>query len=78
MDIQVAHIDLLPTLFSGAKKPLPTDRKKDGVDLLPLVIRDINGSGSRDLEILFWSSGHNRVVSHGDWKLQIADRPIKQ
>ena len=27
---------------------------------------------------LFWSSGHNRIVRHGDWKLQIAARPEKQ
>ncbi|MEC8002881.1 MAG: sulfatase, partial [Pseudomonadota bacterium] len=27
---------------------------------------------------LFWSSGHNRIVRHGDWKLQIAARPETQ
>ncbi len=77
MDLPVAHIDLLPTLFSGAKKTLPTDRKIDGVNLMSLVIRDINVSESRDRNTLFSSSGHNRAVRHGDWKLQITDRPIK-
>jgi len=29
-------------------------------------------------QTLFWSSGHNRIVRHGDWKLQIAARPEVQ
>ena len=29
-------------------------------------------------QTLFWSSGHNRIVRHGDWKLQIAARPEMQ
>ena len=40
--------------------------------MLPLVT-----GNTKDLnrETLFWQSGHYQVVRHGDWKLQVNDRP---
>lgn len=72
VDTPVAHIDMAPTLAAGAGASLPNDVDIDGFDLLPLV----TGS-TKDLnrETLFWQSGHYQVVRHGDWKLQVNDRP---
>ena len=45
---------------------MPTDRKLDGVDLLPYV-------QGRNNEIphktLFWREGHHQTVLHNGWKL---------
>ena len=64
VDIPVAHFDLLSTLLLGAKESLLKDHRIDGADLLPLVIRDINGSESWDRKTLYQSSGQNRVLRH--------------
>ena len=49
----------------------------DGVDLMPLLVGGANGeaSNSWQRETLFWQNGHYQVVRHGDWKLQVNDRP---
>jgi uncharacterized sulfatase len=45
----------------------------DGVSLLPLATGE--GAANWDRETLFWQNGHYQVVRHGDWKLQVNDRP---
>ena len=45
----------------------------DGVDLLPLATGE--GADNWNRETLFWQNGHYQVVRHGDWKLQVNDRP---
>lgn len=73
VDTPVAHIDLMPTLAAAAGAPVPYGVEIDGVDLLPLA----TGEGAADWgrETLFWQNGHYQVVRHGDWKLQVNDRP---
>ena len=46
---------------------MPTDRKIDGVDLLPYVQGRAKG---RPHQTMFWRSGQYKVVRDGDWKLQ--------
>ena len=75
VDQPVAHIDVMPTLASAARAPLPEGVIIDGVDLLPLATGQDNEPWSR--ETLYWQSGYYRVVRHGHWKLQISDRPSK-
>ena len=72
VDTPVAHIDMAPTLAAGAGASLPNNVDIDGFNLLPLVT-----GNTKDLnrETLFWQSGHYQVVRHGDWKLQVNDRP---
>ncbi len=69
----VAHIDMMPTLAAAAQAPLPEGVEIDGRDLLPLATDE--GTQDWDRQTLFWESGHYRAVRHGDWKLQVAERP---
>ena len=75
VDAPVAHIDILPTLAAAAGAANPEGVEIDGLDLLPLA----QGEGAREWsrETLFWQSGYYRVVRHGDWKLQVSERPRK-
>jgi uncharacterized sulfatase len=69
----VAHIDMMPTLAAAAGAEKPEGVEIDGVDLLPLAVGEGVENWSR--ETLFWQNGHYQVVRHGDWKLQLNDRP---
>jgi len=73
VDTPVAHIDMMPTLVSAAGAPQPEGVAIDGVDLLPLATGE--GADNWNRETLFWQNGHYQVVRHGDWKLQVNDRP---
>ena len=77
VETPVAHIDMMPTLATAAGAALPTDVVIDGVDLLPLASGSATreGADSWNRETLFWQNGHYQVVRHGDWKLQVNDRP---
>jgi arylsulfatase A-like enzyme len=72
VDTPVAHIDLMPTMASGAGAPLPTDVIIDGHNLMPLA--DGTGEIDRENDAIFWNAGHYKVVRAGDWKLQVNDR----
>ena len=78
IDTPVAHIDVMPTLLAAAEQPLPEDRVTDGENLLPLITEGAAVGAEWPARTLFWSSGHNRVIRRGDWKLQVAARPEKQ
>ncbi len=72
----VAHIDMMPTMAAAAEAPKPEGVVIDGENLLPLATGE--GAEQWNRETLFWQSGHYRVGRHGDWKLQVAERPDKQ
>ena len=78
IDTPVAHIDVMPTLLAAAEQPLPDDRVIDGENLMPLMVEGASAINAWSRQTLFWSSGHNRIVRHGDWKLQVAARPEVQ
>ena len=63
----IHHFDIYATAAAAAGAPTPTDRKLDGVDLVPFIDGEARG---RPHETLFWTQDHYRVVRHGDWKLQ--------
>jgi uncharacterized sulfatase len=73
VDNPVAHIDMMPTLAAAAGAAQPEGVVIDGLDLLPLATGV--GAQSWSRETLFWQNGHYQVVRHGDWKLQVNDRP---
>ena len=77
IDAPVAHIDLMPTLAAAGGTHPPDDVIIDGVNLLPWATGEV-AAGARPHAALFWQSGHYRVVRHGDWKLQVSERPAKQ
>jgi len=72
VDIPVAHIDVMPTLAAAAASQSKAT-EIDGVNILPLATSQ--GDQNWDRETLFWQNGHYQVVRHGDWKLQVNDRP---
>ena len=72
VDTPVAHIDVMPTLAAAAATQSKA-AEIDGVNLLPLVTSQGDQSWGRDT--LFWQNGHYQVVRHGEWKLQVNDRP---
>ena len=78
IDTPVAHIDVMPTVLAAVDQPLPEGRVIDGENLLPLMASDPDARAAWDREPLFWSAGHNRIVRHRDWKLQVAARPEMQ
>jgi arylsulfatase A-like enzyme len=78
IDTPVAHIDVMPTVLAAVDQPLPEGRVIDGENLLPLMTSDPEARPVWDRETLFWSAGHNRIVRHQDWKLQVAARPEMQ
>jgi len=73
IDAPVAHIDLLPTLAAAAGAAIPPGIDIDGLNLLPLATGD--GMTKWPRTTLFWQSGYYTAVRHGDWKLQISERP---
>jgi arylsulfatase A-like enzyme len=70
----VSHFDIFATALAAAGVPLPTDRRIDGVDLLPYVTGQQAG---RPHETLFYRSGPYLAVRSGDWKLQVSGRPAR-
>ena len=59
-------LDLFPTFLGAAGTPPPDGLALDGTDLRPYLRGDASGPTH---EYLFWRSGPNRAVRHGNWKL---------
>lgn len=66
------HVDIFATAAAAAGADLPTDRKMDGVNLVPYINGETQG---RPHETMFWRSGSYKVVLSGDWKLQSSENP---
>jgi arylsulfatase A-like enzyme len=65
-------IDVFPTLSAAAGASLPTGRKIDGMNLLPLVT---SHAAAPVVRTLFWRSGGYEAIRDGDWKLQVSQNP---
>jgi arylsulfatase A-like enzyme len=65
----VAHVDIFATAAGAAGAAVPTDRKLDGVNLLPFMEGKETG---RPHQTLFWRSGDYKTLLDGDWKLQVS------
>ncbi len=72
VDAPVHGFDLYATAAAAAGAPLPSDRKIDGVDLLPFARGEAEGVPH---EQLFWRSGTSQSARVGDWKLDVSDPP---
>jgi uncharacterized sulfatase len=68
----VHGFDVFATAAAAAGVPLPSDRKIDGVDLVPFVRGERAGVPHREL---FWRTGHYQVAQIDGWKLQVNERP---
>ncbi len=71
-DDPVHHIDLFHTLAAAAGAEVPTDRKLDGVDLVPYIRGEKEGAPH---ETLFWREGYQQTVLHQGWKLIRTELP---
>ncbi len=69
-DKPAGHVDIFATAAAAAGAAVPSDRKMDGVDLLPYVTGQKQGEPHDNM---FWRSGGGRVVMAGGWKLQHND-----
>ncbi|MDP7135043.1 MAG: sulfatase-like hydrolase/transferase, partial [Planctomycetota bacterium] len=75
MDDPIHHIDLFHTFAAAGGAKVPTDRKMDGVNLLPFIRDEVEGVPH---STLFWREGHHQSVQHEGWKLIRADRPDRR
>ncbi len=71
-DPPVHHFDMYATAAAAAGAQLPTDRKMDGVDLVPFVTSAADGVPHRSL---FWRSGASQSALVDGWKLDLSDPP---
>lgn len=72
VEAPVHHFDLYATAAAAAGASLPTDRKVDGVDLLPWAAGEAEGVPHH---ALFWRSGASRSALVDGWKLNVSDPP---
>jgi uncharacterized sulfatase len=68
----VHHFDVFATAAAAAGAPLPSDRKIDGVDLVPFARGEVDGVPH---ERLFWRSGASQSALVRGWKLNASDPP---
>jgi arylsulfatase A-like enzyme len=70
----VSHMDILPTALAAADGTMPTDRKIDGVNLLPYLSGEVVGEPH---DVLFWSEGYYQAMQKDGWKMQVSTKPNK-
>jgi arylsulfatase A-like enzyme len=66
-DQPVIQLDLHQTARAAAGVSVPSDARRDGVNLLPFINRESRGRVPHDA--LFWRFGAQMAVRKGDWKL---------
>jgi arylsulfatase A-like enzyme len=71
----VAHVDIFATSAAVAGAQVPTDRKLDGVNLIPYIT---GANPGRPHQTLFWRSGPYATLLDGDFKLQVMDKPYSK
>jgi uncharacterized sulfatase len=71
VDHDVHHVDVFHTFAAAAGAEVPTDRKLDGVDLVPFA----NGAEGRPHDTLVWREGYHQSIQHWGWKLIRSDKP---
>jgi len=73
-DRPVSHMDIFSTAAAVAGASLPTDRKIDGVNLLPYLSGENPGDPHK---ALFWGQGYYRGVLADGWQRTGSKRPAK-
>ncbi len=72
VDHPVHHFDLYATAAAAAGAAMPSDRKMDGVDLVPFATGEAQGVPHK---ALFWRSGASQSALVDGWKLIMSDPP---
>ncbi len=65
----VHHFDIYATAAAAAGAPMPSDRKMDGVNLVPFARGEATG---KPHEKLFWRSGSSQSALVDGWKLNVS------
>lgn len=65
----VSLMDVFATSLAAAAVPAPTDRRIDGIDLLPGIRGE---SAAPPHPALVWRAGAYATLMEGDWKLQLS------
>ena len=74
-DKPVISLDILPTAVAAAGGQIEPDWHLDGVNLLPYLTRQNDGTPH---SVLFWRLGQQKAIRMGDWKLvQPKDDTVK-
>ena len=73
-DRPVIALDVYPTALAAAGAGPGSDRKLDGVNLLPYLTGDRDGPPH---EVLFWRYRDRIALRRGDWKLIRQDGPLR-
>ena len=75
VEAPVHHFDLFATAVGAAGGALPSDRKIDGVDLVPFARGEASGVPHHSL---FWRSGASQSALVDGWKLNTSDPPGRE
>ena len=68
-DHPVSSLDIVPTALAAAELSFPAGREPDGVDLIPFLRGEREGTPHKHL---VWRSGPNAAVRSGRWKALLA------
>ena len=74
VDTPIVSRDLFPTITAAAGAA-PSDRKLDGIDLMPYLTGGFKTGQIH--EALFWRNGPNRAMRRGDWKLIVMGEKVR-
>ena len=69
-DEPISSLDIFATAVGQAGIQLPTDRTYDGIDLVPYLTQEKEGTPH---EALFWRAEYNKIIRKGEWKLIMND-----
>ncbi|MFC1762459.1 sulfatase-like hydrolase/transferase [Planctomycetota bacterium] len=65
----VSALDILPTIAAATGVSLPTDRKLDGFDLMPMLVGQVDSSPRQ--EFVYYNGLTLEAVRMGPWKLHL-------
>jgi arylsulfatase A-like enzyme len=67
----VSLMDIFTTAVSSCHVPLPENVQIDGMDLIPYLSGEKNGSPH---DYLFWRTGFSKALRNGNWKIVVNSR----
>ena len=76
-DTLATTLDILPTIAALTGKPLPTDRKIDGLDVTALLHNTTTQKSPREEFLHYSSRGALEGIRQGNWKLLVKSKNQK-
>ncbi|TWU39976.1 hypothetical protein Q31b_32920 [Novipirellula aureliae] len=75
----VSALDILPTTAAATDVSLPTDRKLDGFDLMPMLVKQVDSSPRQESprqEFVSYNGLTLEAVRMGPWKLHLPRKAV--